>query len=204
MGRIKKNGRVGEWKRGSMERESMMMMMNCFCGMVDRRKANLRHAVSRTWTCAAQSSGFVEWSCAVAITTTPRRHVNSVQCIVNSWEKQRACKIKGGGSGWKQVSWNSKLKSAAQEQTFVSSCSVLAGNQYRKRHDKLGKKVHWLLCKKFETKCEDKWFSHQPEPVLENDKCKILWDFAIQTDTEIEHQRPDIVVIDNEKRESLT
>ena len=42
--------------------------------------------------------------------------------------------------------------------------SVLAGNQHRKRHDKLGKKVLWLLCKKFEIECEDKLFSHQPEP----------------------------------------
>ena len=58
-------------------------------------------------------------------------------------------------------------------------------------------KVHWLLCKKF----EDKWFSHQPDPVLENGKCKILWDFVIQTDQEIEHRRPYISVVDKEKRE---
>ena len=83
----------------------------------------------------------------------------------------------------------------------VSSCSVLAGNQYRKRHEKLGKNVHWLLCTKFEIECEDKWLSHQPEPVLENDKCKILWDFAIQTDKEIGHRRIDIAVIDKGKRE---
>ena len=37
--------------------------------------------------------------------------------------------------------------------------------------------------------------------MLENEKCKILWDFAIQTDEEIEHRRPDIAVIDKEKRE---
>ena len=37
--------------------------------------------------------------------------------------------------------------------------------------------------------------------MLENEKCKILWDFAIQTDEEIEQRRPDIVVIDKEKRE---
>ena len=61
--------------------------------------------------------------------------------------------------------------------------------------------MHWLLCKKFENECEDKLFSHQPEPVLENDKCKILWYFAIQTDQEIEHRKPDIVVIDKEKIE---
>ena len=39
---------------------------------------------------------------------------------------------------------------------IVSSCSVLAGNQYRKRNDKLGKKVHKLLCKKLEIECEEK------------------------------------------------
>ena len=49
--------------------------------------------------------------------------------------------------------------------------------------------------------CEDKWFSHQPDPVLENDKCNIVWDFAIQTDKDIEHQRPDTVVTDKQKRE---
>ena len=57
------------------------------------------------------------------------------------------------------------------------------------------------MCKKFEVECEEKWFSHQPELVLENDKCKILWDFAVETDKEIEHWRPDIVVTDKEKRE---
>ena len=49
------------------------------------------------------------------------------------------------------------------------------------------KKVHWLMCKKIEIECEYKWFSYQPEPVLENDKSKILWDFEIQTDKDIEH-----------------
>ena len=37
--------------------------------------------------------------------------------------------------------------------------------------------------------------------MLENDKCKIFRDFAIQADKEIEHQRSGIVVIDKEKRE---
>ena len=34
--------------------------------------------------------------------------------------------------------------------------------------------------------------------MLQNDKCKILWEFAIQTDKEIEHQSPDILAIDKE------
>ena len=43
------------------------------------------------------------------------------------------------------------------------------------------------MCKKIEIECEYKWFLYQPEPVLENDKIKILWDFEIQTDKDMEH-----------------
>ena len=67
------------------------MMMNCFCRMVDRRKVL---SLISSWdrfqrfsplqigdTLQARfepgpnlGSGFFEWSCAVVITTTPRRH----------------------------------------------------------------------------------------------------------------------------------
>ena len=69
----------------------MMMMMNCFCGVVDRRKAlslissrdhcqrSSPSRISDTPRAGFEpaqnlSSGLVEWSCAVVITTTPRRH----------------------------------------------------------------------------------------------------------------------------------
>ena len=48
--------------------------------------------------------------------------------------------------------------------------------------------------------CNEKWFLHEPEPVQENERCKLLWDFTIQTDKVLEHRRPDIVVIDKEKK----
>ena len=34
--------------------------------------ANLHYAASRIWTVQSLSSGFIKWSCAVAITTIPR------------------------------------------------------------------------------------------------------------------------------------
>ena len=86
---------------------------------------------------------------------------------------------------------------------IVSACPNLAKNQYRKRHDKLGKKIHWLLCKKFLIDCNEKWFLHEPEPVQENERCKLLWDFTIQTDKVLENRRPDIVVIDKEKKNAF-
>ena len=64
------------------------------------------------------------------------------------------------------------------------------------RHDKVGQVIHWKLCQKFNIPCEDKWYDHDPEGVIENDQVKVLWDFRIQTDHQIEHNRPDVVVLD--------
>ena len=72
----------------SFDLQMMMMMMNCFCGMVDWRKA---FSLISSWDHCQRSSpsrisdmlqagfepvqnlssGFLEWSCAVVITTTP-------------------------------------------------------------------------------------------------------------------------------------
>ena len=59
----------------------MMMMMNCFCGMADRLISSRDHCQRSSPSRISDSplagfelaqnlsSGFVEWSCAVAITT---------------------------------------------------------------------------------------------------------------------------------------
>ena len=80
----------------------MMKTMNCFCGMVDRRKAFSlissrdhcqKSSPSRIFDTPqaglepAQnlSSGLVQWSCAVVITTTPQRHCKiSDKCKVSA------------------------------------------------------------------------------------------------------------------------
>ena len=41
-----------------------------------------------------------------------------------------------------------------------STDSILAKSQYRKRHDKVGAYVHWLLCKKHHLQCGDMWYGH--------------------------------------------
>ena len=81
----------------------MMMMMNCFCSMVKRGKAfslisSRGHCqrssplrISNTPQAGFEpaqnlSSGLVEWSCAVVITTTPRRYnlqySDSKNCLI--------------------------------------------------------------------------------------------------------------------------
>ena len=47
-----------------------------------------------------------------------------------------------------------------------------------------------------------KWYDHEPESVMKNEKCKILWDFTIQTDRLIGARRSDITIINKETRES--
>ena len=83
---------------------------------------------------------------------------------------------------------------------IVSGCSKLAQKEYKRRHDSLGKIVHWKLARKCNFEAGDKWYEHEPKSVLENENYKILWDFSIQTDHVMEARRPDLVVADKKER----
>ena len=47
-----------------------------------------------------------------------------------------------------------------------------------------------------------KWYQHERGPVIENDRCKILWNFVVQTDHFIQARRPDMMVIDKERNKA--
>ena len=85
---------------------------------------------------------------------------------------------------------------------LISECSKLAQREYKRRHDKVAKAVHWTLCKKHQLEASDKWYQHVPEPILQNEHVKLLWDYSIQTDQEVQARRPDLVLQD--KRENIT
>ena len=42
------------------------------------------------------------------------------------------------------------------------------------RNDWVGKVIHWEMCKKFQFDPTNKWYMHNPAPVLENDRRKLL------------------------------
>ena len=80
---------------------------------------------------------------------------------------------------------------------------VVVVNLHRRstrRHDNLGKIVHWKLARKHNFEAGHKWYEHEPESVLENEDHKILWDFSIQTDHVIEAWRPDLIVVDKKEK----
>ena len=52
---------------------------------------------------------------------------------------------------------------------IISECSKLAQKEYKARHDWVSKVIHWEMCKKFKFDHTNKWYIHNPAPVLEND-----------------------------------
>ena len=78
---------------------------------------------------------------------------------------------------------------------LVSECSKMAQREYKRRHDWVARRVHWEVCRMYGIEVKDKWCEHDTAPVTENERCKILWDFNIQTDHIIQARRPDMIVI---------
>ena len=77
---------------------------------------------------------------------------------------------------------------------IISECSKLAQKEYKARHEWVGKVIHW---EKFKFKFDqaNKWYMHNPAPVLENETPKLLWDVNIQTDHLISARKPDLIII---------
>ena len=84
---------------------------------------------------------------------------------------------------------------------LVCECPMLAQREYKRRHDWVGRKIHWEVCRKIGFDVNEKWYKHEPEKVVENDSWKTLWDFTIQTDHVIEARRLDMVIIDKTTNE---
>ena len=64
---------------------------------------------------------------------------------------------------------------------IVSECPKLAQREYKRRHDWVGRRIHWEICRASGVHVKSKWYEYQPKVVIENDSSKILWDFTVQT-----------------------
>ena len=106
---------------------------------------------------------------------------NHIKARIDKTQQNRKCRLCGD-----------------RDETFyhtISECSKLAQKEYKTRHDWVGKVIHWEMCKKFGFDHTNKWYMHNPAPVLENNTQKLLWDFDIQTDHLISARRPDFIII---------
>ena len=83
---------------------------------------------------------------------------------------------------------------------IISEYSKLAQKEYKMRHDWVGKVIYNEMCEKFKFHHTNKWYMHNPAPVLENDTHKLLWDLDIHTDHLISARRPDLIIVNKKKR----
>ena len=58
-------------------------------------------------------------------------------------------------------------------QHILCSCPNLAQTEY-KRHDVVGRLIHWEACEEYGVECSDKWYEHSPKSVEENEEVKLL------------------------------
>ena len=75
---------------------------------------------------------------------------------------------------------------------LVSECQRMAQKEYKAKHDRVATAVHWCLCKKYGLSASDQWYQHRAERVMENEDAKLLWDYNIFTDHNIETRRPGV------------
>ena len=83
---------------------------------------------------------------------------------------------------------------------IISECSKLVQKEYKTRHGWVGEVIHWEMCRKFNFDHINKWYMHNPAPVLENNTHKLLCDFNIQTDHLIPARIPDLIIISKKKK----
>ena len=83
----------------------------------------------------------------------------------------------------------------------MSKCNELAQSDYKKLgHYKVTALLHWQWCKTYGFDMHEKYYEQfvaKETRVLES----ILWDFSIQTETKISHNKPDLILL--EKKEKI-
>jgi len=80
---------------------------------------------------------------------------------------------------------------------------ILVKNQYLIRHNKFCTHLHYSICKSLGTESADKWYTHMPKPVYEEGDITVLWNQAVDTDSEVSANRRDII-IKNKKEKTCT
>jgi hypothetical protein len=85
---------------------------------------------------------------------------------------------------------------------IISSFTVLAQNEYKKRHDIFAKIIHMNLAVKFNLlKDTQPHYIYKPESCLENDNYKLYFDRTVLTDIHIQHNRPDIIILNKQQKQ---
>ena len=80
---------------------------------------------------------------------------------------------------------------------------MLAGTQYLHRHNQVAKYLHWNILRDIGVDTTNPWLDHKPKEITTKGKKNILWDSYIKTDKKVGHNKPDVIIHDEEKRECI-
>lgn len=87
---------------------------------------------------------------------------------------------------------------------ITGGCPALANNAYLNRHNQAAKILHLQLALKYKLITErTPYYKYSPSPVLESRETLLYWDRPIITDKTIDHNRPDILLIDKTNKRAL-
>ena len=77
------------------------------------------------------------------------------QALRNKWVKSTIDTVEGEDGKCRVCGeWFETVKH------IVSECGQLAKKQYMIRHEKMGLRIHWELCRKYGIDCSSKWYNH--------------------------------------------
>ena len=91
------------------------------------------------------------------------------ECLICVAQEQalRTSSVKHGIDKTRALSLCSLCKEKTESVAHtVSVCANLVKNQFRKKYDKVAKKLHWFTCEKYNFDCNANWCNHIPETVL--------------------------------------
>ena len=154
-------------------------------GRFKRLINNISH--QKTWTWLRKGNLKRETDSLLIAARDNAIRTNHIKGIIDKMQQNSKCRLCGDRN---------------ETINHISECGKLA-QKYKARHNWVGKVIHWEMCKKFKFDHTNKWYMHNPAPVLENDTHKLLWDFNIQTDHLIRARRPDLIIINKKKKENL-
>lgn len=89
---------------------------------------------------------------------------------------------------------------------IMTACPVLANTSYIERHDNVCKLLHYNICRSIGVPTDtDKWYQHEPKTVVctDDNQYVMLWNQQIITDRTVRNNKPDIVLKDLHKKETL-
>lgn len=86
----------------------------------------------------------------------------------------------------------------------TSGCKILAGTEYTNRHNTAAAIIHQQLATKHNLIDESiPYYRYKPQQILENKEYKLYWDRTIQTHKTVSCNRPDITLIDKNRKQTF-